>query len=44
MIHINIDTNDKSYLSKEIWLLIAAYSMGHASIHSFYPNMSKFLQ
>mmetsp|Transcript_935 Transcript_935/g.1672 ORF Transcript_935/g.1672 Transcript_935/m.1672 type:complete len:305 (+) Transcript_935:303-1217(+) len=31
-------------LPKEIWLVIAMFSIGHSTIHSFYPNMSKFLQ
>jgi len=28
----------------EIWVLTAGYTLGFSAIHSFYPNMSKFLQ
>ena len=38
----NAERTDK--IGLDTWILVMTYTMGFASIHSFYPNMSKFLQ
>ena len=36
-------SDPKNKLPLEIWVLTLSYTVGFAAIHSFYPNMSKFL-